>query len=303
MTSFVSRLEHDLVVEATRQSHAVWSGGRSLDDRTAFTLEQLDRAGPELLHFVGLVDESGLVASAKRYGMLLAAPDGRALPAMGIGAVFTREDARGRGHAATMIREMLREARAFGAAAAWLHAEIDPAYYARLGFVELPGLSHRSTAAALPAEDPLEFRPAAPDDIARMIGWYEAAFDRGWLRPARSHALWRYFTFRNGARAWILSDAGADLGYLCADGSNGALWVNEWSAPGVPRARILSTLRALAERDGLSEIAGWLRPDEATDVFQPAPRNSGVPMIALLDGSWSALPAPSKIHFGSFDYF
>lgn len=304
MPTFLPRLDRALIAEATRHTHALWSGGRSLAEHTAYTLEQLDLAGPELLHYVGLTDETGLVASAKRYGLAIAAPDGRALPAVGIGAVFTREDARGRGHAAALVREILREARDAGAAAAWLHAEIDPAYYARLGFIELPGRSYRAPAAALPAGAPLEARPATVEDVARMVAWYEAAFEGPWLRPARSAAMWRYFTFRNHVRAWILEGAGVDVGYLCAEHGGDVLWVNEWSAPGVAQPRILATLRALAEREELPGVAGWLRPDQCAAPFQPEPRDAGVPMIALLDGPWTAADVdPTRVHFGSFEYF
>jgi len=305
MPTFVPLLDRARVVEATGHTHALWSDGRSRQAHAAFTLEQLDLAGPELLHYAGLVDDTGLVASMKRYGLRLRGPDGRALPAIGIGAVFTREDARGRGHAAALLREILREAREAGAAAAWLHAEIDPAYYARLGFLELPGRAHRARAADLPEGEPLQIRPAAPEDLDRLLTWYDTGFGaEPWLSPARWPHMWRYFAFRNHVRVWILADAGTDVGYLAASSGDGALWVDEWSAPGVEHARILCTLRAFAEREGDREVAGWLRPDLAGPPFREEPRKSGVPMIAFLDPAWAAPPLDlGRIHFGSFDYF
>jgi GNAT superfamily N-acetyltransferase len=305
MPTFVPRLDRARVVEATGHTHALWGGGRSREDHAAHTLAQLDLAGPDLLHYAGLVDDTGLVASMKRYGLRLRGPDGRELPAVGIGAVFTREDARGRGHAAALLREILGEAREAGASAAWLHAEIDPAYYARLGFLELPGSAYRASAADLPDREPLQIRPASPEDIERLLAWYDAAYPPGpWLRPARWPHMWRYFVFRNGVSTWIIADAGKDVGYLAASPGRGALWVNEWSAPGVDHARILATLRAFAGRENLTEVAGWLRPDQAGPPFRAEPRKAGVPMIALLDATWAASPIdPGRIHFGSFEYF
>ncbi|EYF07587.1 GNAT family N-acetyltransferase [Chondromyces apiculatus] len=304
MPTYVPRLDQRFVIEASRHTHSIWGSGRSLDEHATYTLAQLDRAGPDLLRYVGLVDATGLVASAKRYSMQLAAPDGSPLPAVGIGAVFTREDARDRGHAATLVREILREATAEGLSAAWLHSEIDPAYYTRLGFLPLPGLAHRAATEDLPEGAPLGLRPATADDIPRLLAWYEAGYDHGWLRPARSPALWRYFAFRNPTPAFILEDQGHDLGYLSANPTPQALWVNEWSAPGVPRPRILATLRALAARHELRAITGWLRPDQVDPVFRTTGRAAGIPMIHLLASPWTAETIdPARTHFGAYEYF
>jgi GNAT superfamily N-acetyltransferase len=310
---YLSELDRALVVEATRQTHRIWSGGRTPESYTAFILEQLDLAGPDLLRYAGLVDQTGLVASMKRYGVMLSGPGGRPLPAIGIGAVFTREDARGRGHAAALLTEALGEARASGVAAAWLHAEIDPRFYERLGFISLPGLSWRASAADLPDAGALSLRPPAQGDLDRLLGWREASFAPDpaelphlgpWLRPARTAAIWRYFAFRNGVQTWILEDAGRDAGYLAASPGKGKLWVDEWAAPSTPLARILATLRAFAQRNDLPAVAGWLRPDQGGPPFESSPRDAGVPMIALLSSPWTEESIdPARVHFGSFEYF
>jgi hypothetical protein len=117
--------------------------------------------------------------------------------------------------------------------------------------------------------------------------------------------MWRYFAFRNHVSAWILSDEDRDVGYLAAspEPDDRELWVNEWSAPSVANERVLATLRAFAEREGLPAVAGWLRPDHAGPPFHPARRDAGTPMIALLDPVWATAPLdPSRVHFGSFEY-
>jgi len=63
MPTFVPLLDRARVVEATGHTHALWSDGRSREAHAAFTLEQLDLAGPELLHYAGLVDDTGLVTA------------------------------------------------------------------------------------------------------------------------------------------------------------------------------------------------------------------------------------------------
>ena len=64
--------------------------------------------------------------------------DGRDVPAVGIGAVFTPPAERGRGHAPRLIEHLCDEARAEGCALAMLFSEIGSAYYERLGFRVVP---------------------------------------------------------------------------------------------------------------------------------------------------------------------
>jgi GNAT superfamily N-acetyltransferase len=322
--TYVPRLDRDTVAEASRQTHAIWGAGRDLAEHEARTLEQLERGGPELLRYVGLVDDDGrLVASIKRYALALAVPASPAgvVPAVGIGAVFTRDDARRQGAATTLLRAVLGEARDLGYRAAWLYSDVAPAIYERLGFVSLPAWIHEALAAELPAQGALERRSitldappvhaAGVDDVDRVLGWYEAAWDRRWLRPVRSRAALRYFGWRNGVRgAHLLHDGGREVGYVIAQptepssGARRALWVEEWSAPGVPVARIFATFRAMAEASGAATVRGWLRPDTVALPFSRTRRADAWPMIAALDDSWSPQAVPGDhVHLGSLDHF
>src|SRR5262245_59321405 len=96
---YVPRLPRALVEEATFHHYATWGLGRTQEEHTAHNFEQLERAGPELLRYVGLVEEGGLVASCKRYSLLLRHHKCGVIRAVGIGAVFTPPAGRGRGAA------------------------------------------------------------------------------------------------------------------------------------------------------------------------------------------------------------
>jgi predicted N-acetyltransferase YhbS len=112
----------------------IWSEGLS---RAAY--ERYNRAqmatpwGKTHLDRLALVDGQTLLASGKRYRLIVRL-HGVEAPCLGIGAVFTPPALRGRGHAAALIHAMLEEAENDGAHYALLFSEIDPAYYARLGF-------------------------------------------------------------------------------------------------------------------------------------------------------------------------
>jgi GNAT superfamily N-acetyltransferase len=95
------------------------------------------RWGAGHLQRVGLVEAGRLLTSAKRYRLRVRL-DGRTIAAVGIGAVFTPPELRGRGLAPALIEEIVAAARLDDAAMAMLFSEIPPGYYERLGFSVLP---------------------------------------------------------------------------------------------------------------------------------------------------------------------
>ncbi len=156
---YLAALDRTQIVEAARQNHPLWGGDRSPAEHAAYTLGQLEIAGPELMRYVGLVDGRGrLVGALKRYSLPFRDGRGDALRAVGIGAVFTRPAAHGQGVASALLRAVMGEARDLGYAAALLYSDIDPGYYARLGFV------------ALPARDWTVSRPTSPEAARSPYG-------------------------------------------------------------------------------------------------------------------------------------
>jgi predicted N-acetyltransferase YhbS len=310
MRRYVPELDERLVREAASHTHPFWGKSVDLTTHTAFQLEQLRRAGPSILRYVGLVDDTaGLVASIKRYTLALALPGGTVASVVGIGAVYTREDARKTGAASALVEAVLAEARAQGHAAGLLYSDIDPAFYARLGFHAFPAFEHAAAAAALPDSSLLSVRRVEDRDEAAMLAAYEASFDASFLRPHRSLAVLRYFRWRNRADgAWILRADDRDVGYLFATargaGPDRTLWVDEWAAPGIARASVFGVVRRLAEREGARTVAGWLRPEEARPFFDARQRPAEIPMLAPLDDRLrpEAIP-PDRAYFGPLDHF
>jgi hypothetical protein len=210
---------------------------------------------------------------------------------------------------------MMNEARDLGYAAAFLYSDIDPAYYARLGFVALPAVDHLAPVEDLPAEGALSVRPATEADLDRLIDLYEA----GWsaaphvVRQARSRSLWRFFRWRGRIHhEWILSDGGRDRGYVIAGphdplrdlpelGRQGLFWLDEYSAPGIARDRVLATVRALAEREGARLVGTWPRPGDPAGPFTPHARPEALPMIAPLAPGFTVDAAQAFL--SSFEHF
>jgi hypothetical protein len=120
-----------------RDTYPIWGGGLSLDAYTNFQVGQRRTVwGGSHIERVALLDGSRLLASAKRYD-LTARVDGRIRRVLGIGALFTTRELRGRGAAQpsshiwwmppTPIYEF-----------ALLFSDIGPSLYERLDFVPVP---------------------------------------------------------------------------------------------------------------------------------------------------------------------
>lgn len=111
----------------TRQAYQQWNEAQL---RTPW--------GRAHLHRFALLDDAGaLLASAKRYRFNVRI-DGREAWMCGIGAVFTPERRRGRGHASRLIEMLLERERADGVVMASLFSEIGTPFYERLGFSPIP---------------------------------------------------------------------------------------------------------------------------------------------------------------------
>lgn len=130
--------EGDLLEQILDQTYPVWGEGLSRRAYEQWNVAQTrTRWGAAHLKRMALVENGRLLASAKRYH-LTTRIDGRRVPTLGIGAVFTPPDLRGRGHASALVNALCDEAGRAGAEQALLFSEIGAEFYARLGFATVP---------------------------------------------------------------------------------------------------------------------------------------------------------------------
>jgi GNAT superfamily N-acetyltransferase len=116
----------------------IWHDGLDRTRYAQFWAAQLGTSwGSAHLDRVALIERRRVVSSAKRYD-LSARLDGRIRRVLGIGAVFTAPEHRGRGAATRLLEAMLENAEAEGYEYAMLFSEIDPVFYERLDFVPIP---------------------------------------------------------------------------------------------------------------------------------------------------------------------
>jgi GNAT superfamily N-acetyltransferase len=119
-------------------TYPIWNEGLSRDGYARWNVVQSRSAwGAAHLRRMALVESGEILASAKWYD-LEARLDGQPIRVLGIGAVFTPESQRGRGHAATLMNLMMADAERQGYQAAALFSEIGAEYYERMGFTAIP---------------------------------------------------------------------------------------------------------------------------------------------------------------------
>lgn len=121
-----------------RDTYPLWGGGLSFDRYVRFQHGQRRTPwGHAHLDRVVLLDGTRPLASAKRYD-LSARVDGRIRRVLGIGAVFTPRELRGRGAASALVAHLVEAANTEGHEYTLLFSDVGPTLYERLDFVPLP---------------------------------------------------------------------------------------------------------------------------------------------------------------------
>lgn len=119
-------------------TYPLWGAGLSFKAYGQWNrAQEITEWGKGHLRRLALMDGTTVLASAKRYDLQMQL-DGRPVPTLGVGAVFTPHVLRGRGHARALIEALESEARADGARLSLLFSEIGATYYERLGYTVVP---------------------------------------------------------------------------------------------------------------------------------------------------------------------
>ena len=129
----------DILESILDATYPLWAEGLTRDAYARWNAAQMRTPwGRENLHRYALLDDRGRwVASAKRYRLAIRL-DGVDGTMVGLGAVFTREEERGRGLGAVIVERLVEQGRDEGALVAGLFSEIGDRFYQRLGFQTVP---------------------------------------------------------------------------------------------------------------------------------------------------------------------
>ena len=291
---------------AYRNVHEFWGRGLPLD-------EFLQRRHASLHHqraewYVGCID--GQVAASLGCWPVTLLRNGGRVPGFQIGAVHTRPEFRGRAFAPQLIREVERQRQARGDELALLYSDIDPAYYARLGYVACPSYEG---SVPLPAsrDSTWRVREVDPAGESELLLKLADAADRGAVlciekRAARWQALlaqWPGDRFvlaetlpENHPVGWLrLRETDqADTVRLMDFALESLATGGEAGPLAAPLPMALAAARA---RFGWTTLTGWLPTDIEGSVVtwnipagKVSPRQREITMIHPLSGVDELLP-------------
>ena len=268
--------EGALLEEILDQTHALWGEGLDRAAYARYNEAQLRTPwGRAHLRRVALVDGGRWVSTAKRYDLRLRV-GGREVPAIGVGALFTRPEARRRGAAGELLRQLVAAGAAEGAGLALLFSEIGTRYYERFGFRAIPltqcviGLSARPPAGppAIPMRsgEPADL-PAIAEMNAMQSGGFRFSLARSPEYIAFAIAKKRLLAAsgRPGHREvkfFVVEEGGRAAAYAVVLAVGEYWMVTECGDRDPTGARLGALLQAMLTRPGVraSRVLAWLPP-------------------------------------------
>ncbi len=285
---------HTYAREVLPLTAEVWAGKRDFERYVSQNLE-IAQSGYGRRHFrtMGLSDGQTLLSSFKRYerGIHIGA---RRLRALGIGALYTPPELRGRGYASAMIAMAMDRAHADGYDLAYLFSDIRPQFYEELGFKQLASRAISLRADNL-SNDRVEVERLEERDWSGVRRCFEL---RDRTRPwafVRTPLLWELIRLR--IRQGSEHGAGVQTNLVVRRGRAIAAYVlgvrapqhdayllDEFGFADAHAAELIGPLLRSAAGD-LRRVAGWLPPEFARERLPRASvrrRNEAIFMAAAL---------------------
>lgn len=278
------------------RSQALWAGERSFEEYAGeFRATVASGWGKRRFRTLGLRFGGELVTSCKRYERVLRCGE-RTYVAVGIGAVYTPDELRGRGYATALLGAFLDAERDAGTDVAYLFSDIHPAFYARLGFVALPSRTIALRADVLPGER-VTVVALGDDDAAAIRRVFEALDARRPFAFARPPLEWDWQRLRTGSgeHPGQVLRLGVRRGRGLAAYVTGrrvpqadAFVLDEFAFARDDDAGTLAPLLRAAAGD-LRTVRGWLPPAIARDALPRGavrPRTTAIAMVFPLSDAF-----------------
>jgi GNAT superfamily N-acetyltransferase len=297
-------------------SATLWAEGRTPEEYAGdFRRVATSAYGRRRFRTLGITIDGVLVASCKRYERELRCGE-RSYRAVGIGAVFTPPELRGRGYASAMLGALLDAESAAGTDFAFLFSDIHPAFYERLGFLALPSRTFTLRADTLPARR-LDIATVEDRDWSAVRRCFELLDRRRTFGFTRTPVVWEWMRLAalqhdhgNGRIELVARSGRAVIAYAFGRRIPKAdsFVLEEFAFTGDHGFDIIAPLIRSAAGD-LRKITGWLPPDIARAALPRAAvkrRKTAIAMLAPLSpgarASWRSV-AESVLSDGADRYW
>ena len=306
-----------------RESHGIWGEGLSLPQYERYWKAQLATPwGAAHLDRVALVEEGCVLSSAKRYD-LSARIAGRIRRVLGIGAVFTSPDCRGRGGAKRLLTAMLEAAVTEGYEFAMLFSEIDPRLYESLDFVPVPLIESRLRVARKRGGSPAVLVRAGDDrDLPAIAELSATRSANARLALDRSEDFIRYGLTkrrllsglgpprRREVEFLVTEEAHTAVAYIITSVEEGKWFIEDAGDRDPSGARLGAMLQAMLARTPhlvQPEIRAWLPGNlvpPQVEIVETKPTEEIMMIRALKDRSLPLPPLPAAdTVYWHLDYF
>lgn len=280
-------------IQAFENVHEFWDGGRTLEEHLAWRLQSPQHRWADW--YVGCLD-GRVVTSLGAYPIRLRSADD-VWNGMAVGAVHTVPEFRGRGLAPQLLNWVERHHTRQGTQFSLLFSDIDPDYYARLGYRACPSWNGR-------------WQQPSPGDAPAMDGWTLQEFDpaaclaelmrcySAWQRgvPAsveRDADYWGYLAGKAQADRWVwlIDDGGRQRGYAVYARRGQSTLLREVCAdqrdPELTRLLLTRLAEELGPRQSTT-LYGWVPQTEPFQgLFEIAARTVEITMI-----KWCGVETP-----------
>ncbi len=270
-------------IEAYRNVHEVWGGGLSLEAHVERRLASAQHNHARW--FVGCCDDR-VVTSLGCFRVQFRL-NGQIEPGIAIGAVHTLPQYRGRGFAPQLIRWVEEHERARGAALSLLYSDIDPGYYAKLGYQRCAAWERWTAVPPAGLEGRTLTRIEPQHHRSTIVELYDQFHSQLPLSIARDGEYWDYL-FAKGAsdQFYLLENRDGDhIGYSWLRQEKNRLTICDWAVDSdADEHTLFQAILCTASVCRAKMAGGWL-PDRAATraVFgQPELRQREITMVKPL---------------------
>ena len=256
-------------------SYEIWNEGLSRHAYARYFEAQRRTAwGRAHLRRFALAEHGACLASATRYDFT-AVLDGRPLPAIGVGAVFTPPACRGRGYARELIERLLAATESEGTALALLFSGIGAESHERLGFQPLARREAILQVAQKAGAPATGVRAGDERDLAAIAAMGRVRAEASRFRLDRDVDFIQYAIAKKrllaglglpGSRElyfFVAEEGAAAAAYVVLTAQAGVWTIEECGDRDPTGARvgaILQVLLARAPRERPLRVSGWLPP-------------------------------------------
>jgi predicted N-acetyltransferase YhbS len=291
---------HEETIAAHRNVFDIWSKGLPLDEHIRFRLNSPSHS--RATWFVGTLDGQ-VVVSLGSYPVRFHL-QGVEVRGIAIGSIYTVKEQRGRGLAPQLLEGVERYEQARGAALSVLYSDIEPTYYARLGYVLCPALQGWREPAAVATDYRLVgFSPE--QHVAELMRLYDGDHGAARISFARNAEYWGAILkkFPGDAFYWLLDAEDRHAGYVRIGHKDDSWRVTDFVLARPTdelAAQMYAALLKLAHQQGVQRVGGWM-PDcaGARQYFDLRPRQTEITMIKPL-GATAPLDAATIAAAGRF---